>query len=200
MIALFWLVDRLLSLYMWAVILAAVFSILTSFGVLDTRNRIVWTIGDFLYRITEPALRPIRKMLPNLGGIDISPLILILLLQAARMLLGEIEGQPGAEHLLSDFWRPLPDGVAVAVKVQPKSRRPGLHGAAPAADGERLRIGVTEAAEGGRANRAACAALAAALGTGTIRRPSRRSAPPAGRRRCTSPAIPPLLGAKLAAL
>ncbi len=91
MMALFWLVDRLLSLYIWAVILAAVFSILTSFGVLDTRNRIVWTIGDFLYRITEPALRPIRNLLPNLGGIDISPMILILLLQAARMLLGEIE-------------------------------------------------------------------------------------------------------------
>jgi YggT family protein len=89
--ALFWLVDRLLSLYIWAVILSAVFSILTSFGVLDTRNRIVWTIGDFLYRITEPALRPIRNLLPNLGGIDISPIILNLLLQAARMLLGEIE-------------------------------------------------------------------------------------------------------------
>jgi uncharacterized protein len=65
---------------------------------------------------------------------------------------------------LSRFWRPLPDGVAVAVKVQPKSRRPGLHGTAPGADGERLRIGVTEAAEAGRANRAACAALADALG------------------------------------
>ena len=91
MMALFWLVDRLLSLYMWAVILSAVFSILTSFGVLDTRNRMVWTIGDFLYRVTEPALRPIRRLLPNLGGIDISPVILILLLQAARMLLGEIE-------------------------------------------------------------------------------------------------------------
>jgi len=65
---------------------------------------------------------------------------------------------------LNRFWRALPDGVAVAVKVQPKSRRPGVHGAAPAADGERLRIGVTEAADAGRANRAACAALASALG------------------------------------
>jgi YggT family protein len=91
MMALFWLIDRLLSLYIWAVILAAVFSILTSFGVLDTRNRLVWSIGDFLYRITEPGLRPIRNLLPNLGGIDISPIILILLLQALRMLLGEIE-------------------------------------------------------------------------------------------------------------
>ena len=91
MMALFWLIDRLLSLYIWAVIISALFSILTSFGVLDTRNRLVWTIGDFLYRVTEPALRPIRNLLPNLGGIDISPIILILLLQALRMLLGEIE-------------------------------------------------------------------------------------------------------------
>ena len=91
MMALFWLIDRLISLYTWAVILAAVFSMLASFGVLDTRNRFVWMIGDFLYRITEPALRPIRNLLPNLGGIDISPVILILLLQAARMLLGELE-------------------------------------------------------------------------------------------------------------
>jgi uncharacterized protein len=63
------------------------------------------------------------------------------------------------------FWRTLADGVAVAVKVHPKSRRPGVHGATKASDGERLRIGVTEAAEGGRANRAACSALATALGT-----------------------------------
>jgi len=91
MTALFWLLDELLYLYLWAVILAAVVSTLTSFGVLDTRNRLVWTIGDFLYRITEPGLRPIRNLLPNFGGIDISPIILILLLQAARMLLREIE-------------------------------------------------------------------------------------------------------------
>ncbi len=64
---------------------------------------------------------------------------------------------------MKQFWRALPDGVAVSVKVQPKSRRPGLHGTAPSAEGERLRIGVTEAAEDGRANRAACMALAKAL-------------------------------------
>jgi YggT family protein len=88
--ALFWLADQLIYLYIWAVILAALFSMLTSFGVLDTRNRIVWTIGDFLHRVTEPALRPIRNILPNLGGVDLSPLILLLLLQAARMLLSSI--------------------------------------------------------------------------------------------------------------
>jgi len=87
---LFWLVDQLISLYIWAVILAALFSLLAAFNVLDTRNRVVWMIGDFFYRITEPALRPIRNLLPNMGGIDISPLILLLLLQAARMLLNSI--------------------------------------------------------------------------------------------------------------
>ena len=87
---LFWLADELLYLYIWAVIIAALFSMLTSFGVLDTRNRIVWQIGDFLYRITEPALRPVRRLMPNLGGIDISPMIVLLLLQAVRMILSAI--------------------------------------------------------------------------------------------------------------
>jgi len=61
-------------------------------------------------------------------------------------------------------WRLGSDGVSVAVKVQPKSRRPGMQGLAPDIDGVRLRIGVTEAAEDGRANRAVCAALADMLG------------------------------------
>jgi uncharacterized protein (TIGR00251 family) len=61
------------------------------------------------------------------------------------------------------FWRTAPDAVLVLVKVQPKSRRPGIQGRAPAPEGERLRIGVTDPAEDGRANRAACATLAKAL-------------------------------------
>ncbi|HWT09712.1 MAG TPA: DUF167 domain-containing protein [Roseomonas sp.] len=62
------------------------------------------------------------------------------------------------------FWRAEGDAVLVRVKVQPKSRRPGLGGAKPAADGRRLAIAVTEAPEDGRATRAACEALAKALG------------------------------------
>jgi len=62
------------------------------------------------------------------------------------------------------FWRESVGGVVVAVKVQPKARRPGCGGSAPSADGPRLRIAVCEPAEDGRANRAACAALAEALG------------------------------------
>ena len=91
----FWLIDRLIWLYFWAVILAALYSTLVAFNVLDTRNRIVWTIGDFLYRVTEPALRPIRNLLPNLGGIDLSPLILILILQALQMLLARVAASMG---------------------------------------------------------------------------------------------------------
>ena len=89
--ALFWLLNELITLYFWAVILAAVMSNLIAFNVLDTRNRLVWTIADFLARITEPALRPIRSILPYFGGIDISPIILVVLLQALRILLGEIQ-------------------------------------------------------------------------------------------------------------
>ena len=64
--------------------------------------------------------------------------------------------------------------MSVAVKVQPKSRRPGVQGRVPAIDGERLRIGVTEAAEDGRANRAACATLADALGVPARQVPARQ--------------------------
>ena len=87
---LFEIINEILSLYKWAVILAAVFSMLISFGVLDTRNRIVWTIGDFLYRITEPALRPIRNVLPSFGSIDISPIILIFVIYLAQLVLARV--------------------------------------------------------------------------------------------------------------
>ncbi len=78
---LFELVYYVINLYKWAIILAALFSILVAFGVLDTRNRLVWTIGDFLYRVTEPVLRPVRNVLPSFGGIDLSPWVIIILIQ-----------------------------------------------------------------------------------------------------------------------
>jgi YggT family protein len=70
----------LIQLYIWIVIASAILSWLVAFNVVNTNNRVVLMIGDTLYRLTEPALRPIRSILPNLGGIDISPVILILLL------------------------------------------------------------------------------------------------------------------------
>jgi YggT family protein len=87
-----WLLDTLITLYVYILIASAILSWLVAFNVVNVRNPIVAQVGDFLYRITEPALRPIRSVLPNLGGIDISPIILILLLYFARMLLFEIIG------------------------------------------------------------------------------------------------------------
>jgi YggT family protein len=84
------LLDQILNLYWWAVILAAVMSNLIAFGVLDTRNRLVWTIADFLYRITEPALRRIRNVVPSFSGIDLSPLVLLLLIWVLRNVLARV--------------------------------------------------------------------------------------------------------------
>jgi YggT family protein len=69
-----------LQLYVWILIASAVMSWLVAFGVVNMRNEVVRTIWNFLYQATEPALRPIRRILPNLGGIDISPIILLLII------------------------------------------------------------------------------------------------------------------------
>ena len=74
------IVLLILQIYIWLLIAAAVLSWLVAFNVVNTRNQVVAMAADFLYRVTEPLLRPIRAMLPNLGGIDVSPVILILLI------------------------------------------------------------------------------------------------------------------------
>ncbi len=79
-----------LDIYIWAVIISAILSWLVHFGVVNTRNQIVSMIGEFLWRVTEPALRPIRRFMPNLGGIDVSPIILILIIYFAQMVLVNI--------------------------------------------------------------------------------------------------------------
>jgi YggT family protein len=70
----------LLDIYIWLLIAAAILSWLVAFNVVNARNQFVHMVGDFLFRITEPVLRPIRNVMPNLGGIDLSPVILILLI------------------------------------------------------------------------------------------------------------------------
>jgi YggT family protein len=82
-----WLVDTIITIYIWLLIASAVLSWLIAFNVVNTRNPIVNSVGEFLYRITEPLLRPIRNMLPNLGGIDVSPVILIIGLLFLRQLI-----------------------------------------------------------------------------------------------------------------
>src|SRR5450631_2453918 len=74
------IVLLILQIYIWLLIASAVLSWLIAFNVVNTRNQVVAMVADFLFRITEPVLRPIRQMMPNLGGIDVSPVILILLI------------------------------------------------------------------------------------------------------------------------
>ena len=69
-----------LDLYVWLLIASAILSWLVAFNVVNTRNPLVAGIAEFLYRITEPLLAPIRRILPNLGGLDISPIIVILII------------------------------------------------------------------------------------------------------------------------
>ena len=82
--AIYFILNALLSLLWWAIILAVIASNLLAFGVLDRRNRVVWGIADFLYRVTDPVLRPFRNMLPNFGGVDISPIIALILIAAIQ--------------------------------------------------------------------------------------------------------------------
>jgi YggT family protein len=90
--AVFFLIQAVLDLFWWAVIIAVIVQLLVQFGVLDTRNRFVWAIADFLYRVTEPAFRRVRRWLPNFGPLDLSPLVVLLLITAASILLRAIRG------------------------------------------------------------------------------------------------------------
>jgi YggT family protein len=74
------IVIIILDLYVWLLIAAAILSWLVAFNVVNTRNQFVSAVAEFLYRITEPVLAPIRNIMPNLGGLDISPIIVILLI------------------------------------------------------------------------------------------------------------------------
>ena len=80
-------IDLVLDLYGWVLIAAIVFSWLYQFGVINSRNRAVAAIGDVLYRLTEPVLAPIRRFLPDLGGLDLSPLVVFLGLFLVRQYL-----------------------------------------------------------------------------------------------------------------
>ena len=72
--------DYILYIYLWVIIISVVMSWLIAFGIINTYNRNVAMVGDVLYRLTEPVLRPIRRLLPNFGGLDVSPVIVILII------------------------------------------------------------------------------------------------------------------------
>jgi YggT family protein len=92
MAALLWLIDSLLELYMWIIIIQVVLSWLVAFNVVNTRNRVVYAVGDALFRLTEPVMGPVRRLLPNLGGIDVSPIVVLLLIAFVRKLLADNAG------------------------------------------------------------------------------------------------------------
>ncbi|HVY19934.1 MAG TPA: YggT family protein [Bauldia sp.] len=90
MYSLLWLISTVIQLYIYVLIASAVLSWLIAFNVVNTRNQAVAMIAEALWRLTEPLLAPIRRVLPNFGGLDLSPVVLILLLYFLRMLLFEL--------------------------------------------------------------------------------------------------------------
>ena len=87
MAAVAWLIDNLVDVAIILLIAQVILSWLVAFNVVNTRNPFVNSVGRFLYQITEPVLRPIRRIIPSFGGIDISPLVAALLLGFLRILI-----------------------------------------------------------------------------------------------------------------
>ena len=87
--ALRWLIDTIIEIYIILMIALAVTSWLVAFDVVNRRNRFVWSVVQFLQRVTEPVLRPLRRIVPNIGGMDITPVIFVLLLLFAQKLLNQ---------------------------------------------------------------------------------------------------------------
>ena len=85
--SIFWFANEVIEILIYVLIAAALFSWLEAFGVLDSRNRTVYMIGDFLDRVTTPVVAPVRRFIPPLGGIDISFIIVFLLLRALQIFL-----------------------------------------------------------------------------------------------------------------
>jgi YggT family protein len=80
-VSIFNLLMLLINLFVWALLLACLMSMLLAFGILDPRNRVVYGVADFLNRLTEPVLAPVRAVLPRMGAVDFSPLVVLLGIQ-----------------------------------------------------------------------------------------------------------------------
>lgn len=87
---LFTIINIAIDLFIWVLIISAILSWLIAFNIVNTQNQLVYVIRDFTYRLTEPLLGPIRRMMPDLGGVDLSPIILILILYFIQMVLKNI--------------------------------------------------------------------------------------------------------------
>ena len=88
--SIFILLDSVITIYLWVIIINALLSWLVAFNILNTQNRFVFSVLDVTYKLTDPVLNKIRKFMPNLGTIDISPVVLILVLMFLRNLVFEI--------------------------------------------------------------------------------------------------------------
>ena len=88
--SIFILLDSIITIYLWIIIINAILSWLVAFNILNTQNRIVFSILEATYKMTDPALNKIRKFIPTFGSIDVSPVILILLLMFLRNIIFEI--------------------------------------------------------------------------------------------------------------
>ena len=88
--SIFFLLDSIITIYLWIIIINAILSWLVAFNILNTQNRFVFSVLDATYKLTDPALNKIRRFIPTFGSIDISPVILILLLMFLRNLIFEV--------------------------------------------------------------------------------------------------------------
>jgi len=88
--SIFVLLDSVITIYIWIVIINAVLSWLVAFNILNTQNRFVFSVLDTTYKLTDPALNKIRRVLPTFGSVDLSPVVLILFLMFIRNLVFEI--------------------------------------------------------------------------------------------------------------
>ena len=88
--SLFLLIDSVINIYIWLIIINVILSWLVSFNILNTQSRFVFAILNATHQLTDPVLNKIRNFIPNLGSIDISPVVLILLLVFIRNLLFEL--------------------------------------------------------------------------------------------------------------
>ncbi|BCJ89353.1 YggT family protein [Terrihabitans soli] len=91
----FQLILLALWVYVMIVVITAILSWLIAFDIANARHPVIGRLWDTLVRLTEPALAPIRRVMPNLGGIDLSPVVLILLLQVLQMLIGSLAASLG---------------------------------------------------------------------------------------------------------
>lgn len=89
MMSLVQLASTVIQLYIYALFIFIIMGWLVQFNVINAQNRFVYLVMDFLYRVTEPLLRPIRNVMPNLGGLDLSPIVLVLALSFIRSLMWE---------------------------------------------------------------------------------------------------------------